>query len=226
MPRDDEAAGGVKRSYYIIVEGPIGVGKTTLVERLAKRLPARTVYEIFEENPFLSDFYKDRGRYAFQTEMFFLLSRFRQQEAFAQAELFQPYAVSDYLFQKSRLFARQTLTDHEFALFDEMFKILSRTTPRPDLVIYLHAPLPVLLERIAHRGRPYEANMDADYMATLCRAYDVLFAGYNESPLLSVDTTDLNFATSDEALEQMIRILHERPTNHVYLGGDAPTLFG
>ena len=130
-------------SYYIIVEGPIGVGKTTLVQRLAERLPCRSVYEVFEENPFLASFYQDRSRYAFQTEMFFLLSRFRQQEAFAQAELFQPYAISDYLFEKSRLFARETLPKYELGLFDDIFKVLCRTVPRPDLVVYLHAPLPV-----------------------------------------------------------------------------------
>jgi len=215
----------VRGSYYVIVEGPIGVGKTTLVKRLAQRLPCRTAYEIFEENPFLSDFYQDRGRFAFQTEMFFLLSRFRQQEAFAQAELFQPYAVSDYLFQKSHLFARHTLTEHEFALFDEMFRILSRTVPTPDLVIYLHAPLDTILERIARRGRPYEADMDPKYMADLCKAYDDLFAAYDDSPLVSVDTTDLDFATSDEAVDKMLRILHERPAQRVHIGGRAPTLF-
>jgi deoxyadenosine/deoxycytidine kinase len=216
----------VKGSYYIVVEGPIGVGKTTLVKRLAQRLPSRTVYEIFEENPFLPDFYRDRARYAFQTEMFFLLSRFRQQEAFAQADLFQPYAVSDYLFEKSRLFARQTLTDNEFSLFDHMFQILSRNIPRPDLVIYLNAPLEVVLERIARRGRAYEADMDRDYMANLLHVYDDLFTGYEGSPLVSVDTTDLNFATSEEALRVILDVLHERPTRRVYLGGPAPSLFG
>jgi deoxyadenosine/deoxycytidine kinase len=209
----------VKGSYYIVVEGPIGVGKTTLVGRLSERLPCRTVYELFEENPFLSSFYKDRARYAFQTEMFFLLSRFRQQEAFAQAELFQPYAVSDYLFEKSRLFARQTLGGHELALFEETFRILARNVPRPDLVVYLHAPLPVLLERIARRGRPYEADMDADYLAGLCRVYEALFAHYDAAPLVSVDTTDLNFATSDDAVEQLIALLHERPMRRTVLGG-------
>lgn len=204
-------------SYYVIVEGPIGVGKTTLVRRLAERLPCRTVYEIFEENPFLAGFYQDRDRYALQTEMFFLLSRFRQQEAFAQAALFEPYAISDYLFAKSRLFARETLPDHEFSLFEEMFRVLSRTIPRPDLVIYLHAPLPVLLDRIARRGRPYEANFDAEYLGNLCRVYEELFAHYDASPLVSVDTTDLNFATSDAALERMLQVLHERPARRMHL---------
>ena len=124
----------VQESTYVVVEGPIGVGKTTLVNRLAEHLPSRTVYEVFEENPFLADFYGDRDRYAFQTEMFFLLSRFRQQEAFAQADLFQPWAVSDYLWQKSRLFARETLPDDEFRLFDHVFQVLSRTIPKPDVV--------------------------------------------------------------------------------------------
>ena len=205
-------------SYYIIVEGPIGVGKTTLVQRLAERLPCRSVYEVFEENPFLASFYQDRSRYAFQTEMFFLLSRFRQQEAFAQAELFQPYAISDYLFEKSRLFARETLPKYELGLFDDIFKVLCRTVPRPDLVVYLHAPLPVLLQRIALRGRPYEANFDAEYLSNLCRVYDELFTHYDQSPLVTVDTTDLNFATSEEAVERLLSVLHERPSRRVTLG--------
>lgn len=214
------------RSYYIVVEGPIGVGKTTLVDRLAEQLSARTVYEVFEENPFLSDFYSDRDRYAFQTEMFFLLSRFRQQEAFAQADLFRPYAISDYLWAKSRLFARETLGDDEFALFDHMFRILTRTIPRPDLVIYLHAPLEVLMSRIEGRGRPYERDMDRDYMATLCEVYDRFFAQYDDTPLVSVDTSDLNFTTSPGAVQLIMDVLHNRPTSRMYLPARDPDLFG
>jgi deoxyguanosine kinase len=200
------------RSRYVIVEGPIGVGKTTLVRRLADRVPARALYEVFEENPFLADFYRDRARYAFQTEMFFLLSRFRQQESFAQAELFTPYTLSDYLFEKSRLFAGQTLEAHELGLFDEVFRVLARSVPRPDLVVYLRAPLPILLGRIARRGRPYEADFDASYLDELCRLYEKHFARYDDAPLVTVDTTDLDFATSDEAVGRILHFLENPPT--------------
>jgi deoxyadenosine/deoxycytidine kinase len=223
-PWDDHKL--VQGAYYIVVEGPIGVGKTTLVQRLAERLPCRTVYEVFEENPFLASFYQDRVRYAFQTEMFFLLSRFRQQEAFAQGALFEPYAISDYLFEKSRLFARETLTTYELSLFDEVFRVLARTVPRPDLVVYLRAPLDVLLKRIERRGRPYEANFDAEYLSNLCRVYEAMFArfDYDDTPLVTVDTTDLDFATSRDAVELILRVLHERPKGRVTLGGNGRSL--
>ncbi len=207
----------MKGSYYIVVEGPIGVGKTTLVKRLSQRLPSRTVYEVFEENPFLAKFYGDRARYAFQTEMFFLLSRFRQQEAFAQADLFSPWTISDYLWEKSRLFARETLAPEEFGLFDHVFQILCRTVPTPDVVVYLHAPLDVLMNRIASRGRPYEADMDRGYMANLCDVYDRFFASYADTPLVVVDTTDLNFATSEAAVNSVLEVLQGHPSSHVLL---------
>lgn len=212
-----EATG--RRSYYIVVEGAIGVGKTTLVRELAERLQARTAYEIFEENPFLSDFYADRDRYAFQTEMFFLLSRYRQQEAFAQADLFAPYAISDYLFEKSRLFARETLNEDEFTLFDHMFQILAGNIPTPDLVVYLKAPLPVLLERIARRGRDYERHIDAAYLEGLGGVYDDYFARLEDVPLITVDTTTLNFADDPLAVELVLEAIHEPPSGRRFLSG-------
>lgn len=194
---------------YIVVEGPIGVGKTTLVTRLAERYQARTVLEIFEENPFLANFYSDRARYAFQTEMFFLLSRYRQQEDFGQDDLFGRMAVSDYLFVKCRLFASLTLTDHELSLYDRMYTILTSQVPKPDVVVHLNAPLDVLLGRISQRGRPYEQNMDAEYLDRLRALYQQFFQHYEDTPLLEIDTTDIDFSRDDQAVEDLLKAATE-----------------
>ncbi|MBA2662046.1 MAG: deoxynucleoside kinase [Bradymonadaceae bacterium] len=189
---------------YIVIEGPIGVGKTTLVTRLAERLRARTVLEIFEENPFLANFYKDRSRYAFQTEMFFLLSRYRQQEEFAQTDLFSRISVSDYLFVKCRLFASLTLSDHELVLYDRMYSILTAQTPTPDVVVHLHAPLDSLLKRIASRGRSYEVDMDPLYIDRLRRMYHNYFGHYDQTPLVEIDTQDVDFSRDEQAIDELL----------------------
>ncbi len=189
---------------YIVVDGPIGVGKTTVVTRLAEKFRARTVLEIFEENPFLANFYSDRDRYAFQTEMFFLLSRYRQQEDFAQEDLFGRLAVSDYLFIKCRLFASLTLSDHELSLYDRMYTILTTQVPKPDVVIHLTAPLDVLLGRIQKRGRSYEQNMDPEYLDRLRSLYVQFFQHYEDTPLLEIDTSDVDFSQDPTALEDLM----------------------
>lgn len=207
---------------YIVVEGPIGVGKTTLVNRLAHTLGGRKVLEQFEENPFLPLFYQDPERYAFQTEVFFMLSRFKQQEAFAQEDLFARVTVGDYIFGKTRLFASLTLTDDEFRLYDSMFQHLQGRIVNPDLVIYLTAPLDVLLARIFRRGRPMEANMDPDYMARVCGAYARHFSKYQASPLLIVDSTHFNFADQPDSLQHLLDAIHalEQPVGLLRGPGD------
>lgn len=195
---------------YIVVEGPIGVGKTTLVDRISKRIDARTVLEIFEENPFLADFYSDRDRFAFQTEMFFLLSRYRQQETFSQTELFSRATISDYLFVKCRLFASLTLSDHELALYDRMYNILITQVPVPDLVIHLHAPLDTLLQRISSRGRAYEQEMDHAYLERLRSLYHNFFAHYEDAPVLEIDTEHVNFAKDEQAVDDLIDVIYKR----------------
>ena len=199
--------------HYIVVEGVIGVGKTTLVSALSERLDARTVYEVFEENPFLEHFYGDRARYAFPTEMFFLLSRFNQQEVFAQEDLLQQYSVSDYLFEKCRLFSSITLSEAELTLFDRVYEILRRQVPKPDLVVHLHAPVDVLLERIRSRGRDYEQDMEPGYLASLHDRYNEMFARY-DGPVLSIDTTNVDFREPG-AVDQLLAAIREGHTGAV-----------
>lgn len=186
------------RPTYIAVEGPIGVGKTTLVQRLAEQFSAKAVIEIVEENPFLPDFYREPAKYAFQTQLFFLLSRYRQQQDLWQPDLFHRYILSDYIFSKDRLFAALTLTDNEMLLYDQVFQILDTRVLKPDLVVYLQARKDVLLERIKRRARSFEKNFDGSYLKRLCAAYNDYFFHYADTPLLVVDTSDIDVVTSDE----------------------------
>lgn len=182
------------KPLYIAVEGPIGVGKTTLVTRLAAALDGRVVLEAFEDNPFLPKFYEDRERYAFQTQLYFLMSRFKQQQELVQPDLFRPNIFSDYHLLKDRIFAQLTLADDELALYERVYRSLESQILRPDVVIALHAPLPVLLDRIRRRGRDFERDFDADYLHSVARAYQRYFAHYDDTPLLRVDNSDLNYA--------------------------------
>ncbi len=189
---------------YIVIEGPIGVGKTTLCHALAKRLQARVILEVVEENPFLAGFYADRGKHAFQTQLFFLLSRFKQQQDLAQLDLFSGATLSDYLFAKDRLFAQLTLDPQEFLLYRRVYDLMGPRVLRPDLVIYLQARLDVLLSRIRKRGREFERRFDVDYLAALCQAYNEFFFTYDETPLLVVDTSDIDFVARSEDLEGLM----------------------
>src|SRR2546422_846293 len=149
---------------YVVVEGVIGVGKTSLARMLSERLKARLVLEEVEENPFLQDFYRDRARYAFQTQMHFLFSRYQQQRSLRQLELFAERTVSDYLFQKDRIFASLNLPDRELKLYERLVEWLELDVMKPDVVVYLQAHPDTLMSRIARRGRPYERDMDRDYI--------------------------------------------------------------
>lgn len=180
---------------YVAVEGPIGVGKTTLVERLAERLDARIVLESFEDNPFLARFYEDRERFAFPTQVFFLMSRFKQQQELMQPDLFRPNLLSDYHLFKDRIFAELTLRDEELSLYERVYRSLATQILKPDVVVYLSAPLSTLLTRIARRGREIERNMDPEYLMELARSYQRFFMRYDEAPLLKVDNDQLDYAT-------------------------------
>lgn len=182
----------------IVVEGPIGVGKTSLARYLAEELRARLLLEVVEENPFLPDFYRDPERYAFQTETFFLLSRFRQHSDLAQDGLFQRHNVADYLFDKTYLFASLNLSGDEFALYRGLFEQLRSRLPDPDLVVYLRADPDLLLERIAKRGRPFEAPIEAAYLERIGAAYDEYFARARY-PVHVVEAATLDFVADDRA---------------------------
>jgi len=183
---------------YIAIEGAIGVGKTTLARMLSAEIEASLLLEVFEENPFLSDFYADRARYAFQTQIFFLISRYHQQSQVIPQTLAHSALVSDYLFAKDRLFALLNLRNDELVTYERMHKILSEQIPTPDLVVYLRASTDVLMQRIALRDRSYERNMARDYIDSLRQTYDDFFGAYVSAPVLSIDTNDLDFVRSDE----------------------------
>ena len=189
---------------YIVVEGPIGVGKTSLSNLLAERYKARRILEVVEENPFLSSFYTDRAKYAFQTQIFFLLSRFRQQQELFQQDLFSAVTVSDYLFAKDRIFASLTLDPNELALYERVFDLMGPRVVKPDLVIYLQARLDVLLARIKKRGREFERKFDPDYLTGICRAYNDFFFHYTETPLLVVNTSDIDFVGNQEHQDALL----------------------
>lgn len=194
---------------YIVLEGVIGVGKTSLAKLLAARCDGRLNLEIVEENPFLARFYQDRAAYAFQTQIFFLLSRFRQQQNLFQHDLFSSVLVSDYLFAKDRIFANLNLSDDELALYDQLAGILEQRVLKPDLVVFLQARTEVLMERIRWRGRAYERDMDPEYIDALAKAYAYFFGHYESTPLLVVNTDDLDFVNSPRDFELLYEQLSE-----------------
>jgi deoxyguanosine kinase len=189
---------------YIVVEGVIGVGKTSLSRLLSERLPARLVLEEVEENPFLKDFYRDRARYAFQTQMHFLFSRYQQQRSLRQMELFRERMVADYLFQKDRIFASLNLSERELALYERLVGWLELEVMKPDVVVYLQASPDVLMRRIAKRGRSYEKDMDPDYIRQLNEAYNHFFFHYVQAPLLVVNTNAIDFVNNPDDFEDLL----------------------
>ena len=192
---------------YIVVEGPIGVGKTSLSNILSERFTGRRVLEVVEENPFLSSFYGDRQKYAFQTQIFFLLSRFKQQQELFQQDLFNSVTISDYLFAKDRIFACLNLDRNELSLYDRVFEALEFRVTKPDLVIYLQARLDVLLARIKKRGREFERKFDPVYLEELVNAYNDFFFHYSDTPLLVINTSDIDFVNNDADLENLLGVI-------------------
>ena len=207
---------------YIAIEGPIGVGKTSLANLITRQYSARRILEVVEENPFLSSFYGDRAKYAFQTQMFFLLSRFRQQQDLAQQDLFSSVTVSDYLFAKDRIFACLTLDQNEMALYDRVFDALGPRVVKPDLVIYLQARIDVLLARIKKRGREFERKFDPGYLEDLVKAYNDFFFHYSDTPLLVINTSDIDFVNNEMDLENLVTMIQKmkKGTQHYIPLGD------
>lgn len=189
---------------YIAVEGPIGVGKTALAERLARALSGRLVQEPVSENPFLERFYRDQAKYAFQTQTFFLFARYQQQLELCQQDLFSGTTVIDYLFAKDRIFAHLNLDKDELLLYTQIYDLLDKRLPTPDLTIYLQARPDVLKERIQRRNRPYERGINDDYLDALIQGYNKFFFHYTASPLLVVNTSSIDFVESASDFNQLL----------------------
>lgn len=196
---------------YIAIEGVIGAGKTTLARMLGELLDAKVVLERFEENPFLKDFYKDPDRYAFQTQIFFLLTRYKQQRELVQADLFHRFLVTDYIFEKDKIFAYLNLQDEELKLYETLVSSIQHNIVNPDLVVYLQSSVPRLMANIRQRGRDFEADMQESYIRDLNEAYNYFFFRYRTTPLLIVNTTELDFVSNREHFEELVRAIF-RPT--------------
>ncbi len=199
----------MKNLYYIAIEGVIGVGKTSFARILSERLSAKFVLEKFEENPFLEDFYHDPERYAFQTQLYFLLSRYRQQIDLKQIDLFHNLLVSDYMFAKDKLFAHLNLNDKELVLYNLIARLLEKEVPQPDLVIFLQASTDRLMENIKKRGRVYEKEISREYIESLGQIYNEYFFRYKETPLIIINTNEIDFVHNEEDLEELLRVIRQ-----------------
>jgi deoxyadenosine/deoxycytidine kinase len=193
------------KGRYIVVEGPIGVGKTSLARILANEFQARTVFERVEDNPFLPKFYKARETYAFQNQTFFLLSRYQQQMELGQQDLFTQSTIADYLFAKDNIFATLTLSSEELKLYQQIYALLNARVPKADLVIYLQARPEVLYKRVKKRDKKYERSVTFEYLSEVAQAYNQFFFHYEETPLLVVNTSEIDFVASSKDLADLIK---------------------
>ena len=200
----------MKKAYHIAIEGAIGVGKTSLAKLLSKELNAKLILEEFEENPFLSGFYKDRQTYAFQTQLFFLISRYKQhQKEFQQMDIFSRSIISDYMYDKDKIFALANLDDEEFDLYNKVANEFDKNITSPDLVIFLQSDIERLMKNIKQRGRLYEKNMDREYIEKLNEWYNKFFFKYEKSPVLVINANDIDFVHDKNDLEEIINIVKQ-----------------
>ncbi|MCC5942771.1 MAG: deoxynucleoside kinase [Balneolaceae bacterium] len=205
---------------FIAIEGVIGAGKTTLASLLSERNRARLVLEQFEENPFLPKFYEDRKRYAFQTQLAFLASRFKQQQVMTNRDLFDEFVISDYMFEKDRIFARLNLDEDELALYDNIYGIMTGISAKPDLVIYLQSTVDRLLNNIEKRGRDYERHITPDYLQELSDAYNQFFYHYNKAPLMIINSTEIDFVNNPDHLAYIEEQIFDQPirsNTHIHI---------
>lgn len=200
----------IQKHYYIAIEGVIGVGKTTLARLLKPLFDAHVLLEVFEENPFLARFYQDRERYAFQTQTFFLLSRYQQQHEAIPAALAQYNLISDYTFDKNKIFARLTLLGDELDMYERVQDTLGARIPMPNLIVYLQANVENLMTRIAVRDRSYERTMDRDYIAALADAYESYYRNYAASPVLKIETDELDYVQRQEDLQRVADMIRAK----------------
>lgn len=201
---------------FIAVEGAIGAGKTSLARLLGEKFDAKPVLEKDEENPFIEKFYQDRGSYAFQTQIFFLLNRYKQYLSLAQRDLFNSVALVDYLFQRDRIFAHLNLKGHELALYEQIYALIRNKTPKPDLVIFLQASPRVLEKRVIKRGREYEKLLDYEYLEEVNNAFNNFFFYYSETPLLVINTDAIDFVEKKCDLEELINKINSHRIGREY----------
>lgn len=202
----------MRNLYYLAIEGPIGVGKTSLAKLMSERLGARLVLEKFDENPFLQDFYEDPDRFAFQVQLFFLLQRYQQQQELRQVDLFHNLLISDYMFVKDRLFASLNLNERDLGLYETVADHLERNVINPDLVIYLQADTDTLMKNVAKRGRDFEKNISWDYLDAVNQVYSEYFFRYQDTPLVIINTNDIDFVENEDDLKEVIKYIREPVT--------------
>ena len=206
----------MKGVYYFAIEGVIGAGKTSLARLLGEKLDAKLILEHSESNPYLEDFYRDPQRYAFQIQLFFLLSRYRQLLNLPQRDLFHKYLIADYVFAKDRIFAHLNLEQRDLVLYERVATLMERELPKPDLVIYLQSSTDRLISNIKKRRKPYEKHISSEYIKQLNEAYNDFFFRYGETPLLVINTSEIDFVHNEEDLNDLLQQILNPPAGMMY----------